>query len=349
MQFSFYLPCYWPDTSRPWTQMYQEMLEQAKLAEDLGFKAFGVPEHHFINYLVHPNPLLTAVKVADATRSIPIITSVLVLPFLDMRRLAGEIAQADCLTGGRLEIGVGRGAFKYEFDRYRVRPEDSRALMDEGLELLIKLLTEYEVEWHSDHYDFEPLSITPRPVQQPHPPIWIAAVSPEAIYHSVLKGFHVMTTPLRESLNVAAEQVAGFHRGVTAAGESARHLKLSMLRMIYVAKDRRDAHEKLEIANENDRRFYNVFKTDGTVTNGAIVPLDTGRTLEEVDANLIIGTAEQCVEKLQTYVDMNLFDFLANMSFGAPHRDVIASMERFARDVLPHIERQSKGVESADA
>ena len=141
MQFSFYLPCYWPDTSVHAKVMYGEMLEQAARAEALGYAMLGIPEHHFINYLTHPSPLLTAVKVTSVTTHMPLITSVLVLPFLDMRRLAGEIAQADCLTDGRIHLGLGRGAFRYEFDRFNVPVEDSRARFDDALALLKKLMT----------------------------------------------------------------------------------------------------------------------------------------------------------------------------------------------------------------
>ena len=211
--------------------------------------------------------------------------------------------------------------------------------MDESLDLLKRLLTEYEVSYESDLYKFDALSITPRPVQKPHPPLWIAAVTPTAIYHSVLKGYHVMTTPLRESLDAAMGQIDAFHQGVADAGDAAKDRKFSMLRMLYVAKNKADAREKLEIANANDQRFHNVFTTPGTVKNGAIVPIDTQRTLEEVNENLIIGTAQECVEKLTPYAERGLFDFLVNMSFGATSRDVMGSMERFARDVAPHFQK----------
>ena len=145
MKLAFYLPCYWPDTHLPVHQMYDEMVEQAVLAEQIGMSSFWIPEHHFVNLLVHPSPLLSAVRVAAATKSIRIGTSVLVLPFYDMRRLAGEIAQADQLMKGRLEIGVGRGAFKYEFDRLGVAVAESRERFDEALPLLERLLTERNV------------------------------------------------------------------------------------------------------------------------------------------------------------------------------------------------------------
>src|SRR5262249_1955920 len=161
MKIAFYLPCYWPDTSYPVHQMYDEMLEQAVLAEQIGMSSLWIPEHHFVNLLVHPSPLLTAVRVAAATKSIRIGTSVLVLPFYDMRRLAGEIAQADQLMKGRLEVGVGRGAFKYEFDRLGVDVAESRERFDEALPLLEKLLSARSVSSETGSYKFPPLTITP--------------------------------------------------------------------------------------------------------------------------------------------------------------------------------------------
>ena len=77
MDFGFYLPCYWPDVKLPAQHMYRETVEEAKFAEDVGFTSVSIPEHHFINYLTHPSPLLTAVKVAAVTKRIPIITAVL--------------------------------------------------------------------------------------------------------------------------------------------------------------------------------------------------------------------------------------------------------------------------------
>lgn len=337
MDFSFYLPCYWPDTSVHARTMYREMVEQARLAEDLGFATLAIPEHHFINYLTHPNALLSAVRVASATRRIPIITSVLVLPFYDMRTLAGQVTQTDCLTDGRLQIGVGRGAFRYEFDRLGVPFEESRARFDESLNLLVKLLTEDEVAWEGTYYKFPALTVTPRSVQKPYPPIWIAALAPEAIYHSARRGFHVQTTPLRDPFGAAKAQADAFARGRAESGKPPGSQRLSMLRMAYVARDEADAREKTMIAYENHRRFVNVFTTPGTVRNGSIVPIDPPETIDDVANALIIGTAERCIELFRRYAACGIDDLLLNMSFGASHADVMACMERFVRDVRPHV------------
>ncbi len=339
MQFSFYLPFYWPDLSYPAQRLYQDAVEEGQLAEDLGFETLCIPEHHFINYLTHPQPLLTAVKVASATRAIRIVTSVLVLPFYDIRRLAGEICQADCLMDGRLELGVGRGAFRYEFDRFNVPVEESRERFDDALSLLEELLTGKETGWKSDWYDFEPIAITPRPVQKDLP-IWIAALSYPAIYHSAKRGYHIQTTPLRGGMETVKTQATAFNDAVRDADGKLDHLGFSMLRMLYVAKDEAETQEKVEMAYENHRRFCNVFDTPGTVRDGAIVPIDVKESVEDVRDALLIGTASELIDKLGAYDDLRIQDLLLNMGFGASHADIMGSMERFARDVMPHFRHE---------
>ena len=336
MKLAFYLPCYWPDTTYPVHQMYDEMVEQAVLAEQIGMSSLWIPEHHFVNLLVHPSPLLTAVRVAAATKSIRIGTSVLVLPFYDMRRLAGEIAQADQLMKGRLDIGVGRGAFKYEFDRLGVAVADSRDRFDEALPLLEKLLTECNVSSSTRSYQFEPLTITPRPYQKPMPPIWIAAVQPEAIHHSARRGYNVTTTALRAPFEEAERQAAAFHRGREEA-PSTRRQRLSMLRMGFACGNRAEIDEKVAMAAGNDQRHHNLRSGDGEVIEGAIVPYPSGRSLADVEEALLIADVSALVDKLSRYAGLGIDELILNMSFGAAHRDIMASMELLAAKVMPKI------------
>jgi alkanesulfonate monooxygenase SsuD/methylene tetrahydromethanopterin reductase-like flavin-dependent oxidoreductase (luciferase family) len=338
MKLAFYLPCYWPDTSYPVHQMYDEMVEQAVLAEQLRMSRLWIPEHHFVNLLVHPSPLLTAVRVAAATKSIRIGTSVLVLPFYDMRRLAGEIAQADQLMKGRLDIGVGRGAFKYEFDRMGIDVQESRKRFDEALLLLERLLTERNVASDTPAYTFAPLTITPSPHQKPMPPIWMAAVQPEAIYYSARRGYSITTTALRGPFEEAKRQAAAFHDGRKEA-KPARRQQISMLRMGFACKDRADVERKVAMAAGNDQRHHNLRSSDGEVVDGAIVPHPSGRTLADVEDALLICTADQLVDKLGSYAELGVDEFILNMSFGASHRDIMASMELLAAKVMPQLAR----------
>ena len=211
--------------------------------------------------------------------------------------------------------------------------EESRDRFDDSLNLLIKLLTETEVSWKSRYYDFGPLTITPRPVQKPHPPIWIAALNQEAIAASARRGFHVMTTPLRAPFEAVKMQARAFQ---DARPGPPGELRLSMLRMGYVARDESDTRDKVALAYANHQRFVNVFTTPGTVKDGAILPVEVPETPEDVRNNLIVGTPQECIDKLGAYAELGIDDIQINMSFGTSHRDVMASLERFAAQVMPH-------------
>ncbi len=335
MDFSLFLACFLPDAKRPAEDMYGEMIEMARAAEQSGFRGLTVPEHHFMNILMTPSPLMLAVKVAAETERIPITTAVVVLPLNDMLRLAGEIALADCLTGGRIQIGVGRGAFPYEFRRYGVSFEKSREIFDESLSVLQALLSEPEVSWDSEHYRFEPTTIMPRPVQKPHPPIWIAAMAPMALYHSAKRGFNIQTTPLQGSLEMAQEQVASFTKGAVEAPGPARP-RLALLRMGFCTRD--DAHtaEIITRSTQYWRRFDNVFTTEGSIHNGGIELIEIDETLEQLRQRLFVGTPEQLIEKLQPYADAGVDEINLNFCLSAPHAEVMESIERFAEHVIPH-------------
>ena len=161
MRFCHFLSSYLPDLDYGGKQLFDDMVEQACTADSLGYASVAIPEHHLINILLTPAPLQMAIKVACETSNVDIVTSVAVLPLHDMRVFAGEVAQADILTDGRLILGVGRGAFAYEMARMGSPIEHSRDIFDESLEVLVALLSETEVSWHGAHYDFDSLTIMP--------------------------------------------------------------------------------------------------------------------------------------------------------------------------------------------
>ena len=111
MDFNHFLTSYMPDPKIGSKLHFDNMLEQAVLAEKLGYSTISIPEHHLVNILMMPSPLQMAVKIASITKKINITTGIAVLPLHDMRTYAGEVATADILTDGRLILGVGRGAF----------------------------------------------------------------------------------------------------------------------------------------------------------------------------------------------------------------------------------------------
>ena len=170
-ELGLYLPCNHPDPQSDQSHIYAEILEQAKFAEEIGFAGFAIPEHHFQEGLVVPSSLMMAVKVASITRSARVRTAVIPLPIHHPLRLAGEIALADQLTEGRLEVGLARGSFEYTFRRFKMTMDQSRDRFLESMTVLERLLTETDVTFAGEYIQIqEPTTIMPRPRQQPRPP-----------------------------------------------------------------------------------------------------------------------------------------------------------------------------------
>ena len=163
------------------------MLDQARMADQLGYASVSIPEHHLLNVLLMPAPLLMAVRISSETKNVRIMTSIAVLPLHDMRTYAGEVVMADILTNRRLILGVGRGAFAYEMARLGTPIETSKEKFDESLDVLQALLTEEEVSWDGDYYKFEALTVMPRPVRAIS--MMMAVMAPPAIYACTKRGF----------------------------------------------------------------------------------------------------------------------------------------------------------------
>lgn len=333
MEFGYYLPGYARDISRPVQHLYRELIREAQWAEELGFTSFTIPEHHFTNALMHPNALLTAIKLAEHTKHARIVTSTTILPFRDMLQLAGEVAQADCLTNGRIEVGVGRGAYKYEFARFRKDLEQSHDVFRESLDLLVKLLRDEDVSYDGEFYKIPPTTIVPRPVQKPHPPVWFAAMGAGAIDYAVSLDLPVLTTPLRNPVEMVKMQAGSFRESIRTRDKP--HLRLSMLVMIFVTRSEEQKRRVIQDAMDRHVRFLDVFSTEGHVKGGNITPMEPDITLEDIERNLMIGSPEEVVDKMGLYYEQGIDELQLNFSYGTPHGEIMDSIEDFASKVVP--------------
>ena len=286
MDFNHFLTSYMPDTNVGSKQHFKNMLEECVVAEKLGYATVSIPEHHLINLLMMPSPLQMAVKIASITKNIKITTGIVVLPLHDMRTYAGEVATADILTDGRLILGVGRGAFAWEMQRLGTPIEKSKEKFIESLEVLQLLLKNKEVSYKGKFYDFEPITIMPRPISNPVQ-MMIAAMNLESIKDAASRGFHVQSTVLSGTKDLLLSRVNAFKEGCAKLGEEGKLLKLSMQRMAYLAKDENEAREKTKLAYEYYKRFDNMFTGPGKVKEGNIEALPRKQTLEELKENIL--------------------------------------------------------------
>ena len=249
MDFNHFLTSYMPNKNIGSKIHFDNMLNESVIAEKLGYTTVSIPEHHLINILMMPSPLQMAVKIASITKKINITTGIVVLPLHDMRTYAGDVATADILTDGRLTLGVGRGAFPWEMKRLGTPIEISKEKFTESLDVLQLLLKNKEVSYQGKFYNFDPLTIMPRPISNPVP-MMVAAMNLESIKDAATRGFHVQSTVLSGTKDLLLSRVNAFKEGCEILGEKGKLLKLSMQRMAYLAKDDNDAKEKIKMAYE---------------------------------------------------------------------------------------------------
>jgi alkanesulfonate monooxygenase SsuD/methylene tetrahydromethanopterin reductase-like flavin-dependent oxidoreductase (luciferase family) len=341
MQFNHFLTSYLPDAGYGAARLYRDMIEQAVHAERVGYAGVSIPEHHLINILMIPSPLQMAVKIATLTSSLEIVTAVAVLPIRDMRVFAGEVIQAQILCDDRLVLGVGRGAFAYELARLGVPIETTREKFDESLAVLEALLGGEEVSWSGKYYQFEHLTVMPRPSGAPVP-IMMAAMAPDAIHASAARGYSIQTTPLEASHEVLLGQVDAFKSGQAKAGLRGKGTKLSLQRVAYAARDERDARDKLERAHEYYKRFDNVFRGPGEVASGMIAPLPRQQTVDELAGNVMICPASEMVDRLGAYAEAGIDEVIMSSNFAQPQAETLEMMQRMAEDVMPHLVPRAK-------
>jgi len=343
MDFNHFLTSYMPDPNIGSKQHFKHMLDQSVLAEKLGYVAVSIPEHHLVNLLMMPSPLQMAVKISSLTNKIRLSTSVAVLPIHDMRTFAGEVATADILTEGRLVLGVARGAFAWELDRLGTPIESSKEKFIESLEVLNSLLSKENYSFKGKYYNFNAITIMPRPISDPIP-IMIAAMDPSSIRNAASNGYHVQSTVLSGTKKLLLERVNAFKEGQQDAGENGKLLRLSMQRMAYAAKDENDAKEKNLLAYEYYKRFDNMYTGPGKVNKGLIEPLPRAQTLEEMTENLIICPVNEMIDKLSVYAGSGIDEMIISAGFGQSQEDMIESMYRINEHIIPHFKVQKSQV-----
>ena len=343
MDFNHFLTSYMPDPNIGSKKHFKHMLDQSVLAEKLGYVAVSIPEHHLVNLLMMPSPLQMAVKISSLTNKIRLSTSVAVLPIHDMRTFAGEVATADILTEGRLVLGVARGAFAWELDRLGTPIESSKEKFIESLEVLNALLSKENYSFKGKFYNFNSITIMPRPISDPVP-IMIAAMDPSSIRKAASNGHHVQSTVLSGTKKLLLERVNAFKEGQQNAGENGKLLRLSMQRMAYAAKDENDAKEKNLLAYEYYKRFDNMYIGPGKVNKGLIEPLPRAQTLEEMTENLIICPINEMIDKLSVYAESGVDVMIISAGFGQSQEDMIESMFRISEHIIPHFKVQKSQV-----
>jgi alkanesulfonate monooxygenase SsuD/methylene tetrahydromethanopterin reductase-like flavin-dependent oxidoreductase (luciferase family) len=336
------------DPARDMREVADEALELVKLAEEGGFEIAWAAEHHTIELMVAPNPFLILAHWAAHTRRIRLGTAVVVAPYWHPIRLAGEAALFDVLSGGRLEFGIARGAFQYEFDRMAggIEQQKGVAHLKEMLPV-VKALWQGDYAHQGEHWSFPKSTSVPKPLQQPHPPIWVAARDPGTFDWAVASGADIMATPLSRPHAEVAVLGQRFEETLARHPDRPRP-RFLMLRRTCVYERAEDGRLPIEASINYGRHFENLFKNIGPVDNGFPRPADftlvanrSDYQPETIRDSMIFGTPGEVVAKLKQYEACGVDQFCYGASFGLPHAVARRSLELFIAEVMPHFQTAS--------
>ena len=221
----------WGGDPRGPTESFARLLEQAELGEQLGFQSVWIPEGHFQPRGLFAAPLVVLAAIAARTSRIRLGTTSFLLPVRNSIRVAEDVAVLDHLSGGRVILGVGRGFRRTLFDAFEVSPSEKRDRFEAVLERV-------RAAWRGEplpHVRDRALRVTPRPLQQPHPPIWVAAFGPKALAQASRLGLPYLASPL-EPLERLAENYA-LHREGLPPGLDASTLAVPAIRTVFATRE----------------------------------------------------------------------------------------------------------------
>lgn len=346
MDFSLFVPCHRFDNAVSESEVMAFALRSSEMADEGGFRTVWFPEHHMVQYIACPSPLQLAVAAAQRTKRVRVGTAIIVLPYYDPRRLAGEIGMADVLSEGRLEVGLGRGAFQYEFDRYGIDPSIGTARLHEGMDVIEGLLTQEDFEYRGETVSFGPSTSVPRPVQKPHPPIWISGRNAESMRWIASRGYNQLATPWREPFSYVEESYGQFSRIRDEAAPEGKTPKYAISRMSFVGETDGEALDAMKDVAINHRAFTRLFTNTATVKGGFVQadPVEGEYSDDKLLANLVAGSPETVIEKLKAYEALGVDEFIMYAGFPLDHEKTAKSIRLMAERVMPAFAKNTKDV-----
>jgi natural product biosynthesis luciferase-like monooxygenase protein len=330
-------------------EYFAQCLRLAERADALGFDSIKTVEHYFYDYGGHsPNPVTLLAAVAARTRRIRVITGAVIPAFNHPVKLAAELAALDNLSNGRLDAGFGRAFIPKEFEVFGVPMEDSRARFEEGLDLVIRLWTEDRVSHDGKFHRLRDVHLNPRPLQKPHPPVWVAAIaSPESFISAGRRGWNIMIVPFAAGgIDKVGELVATYRRAWRDAGHTPGAEKIQSSLHCYVAETHAAA---VAGARPRVERYIEVFtEAVGSWSGhqsaqyagyGKMVETISRTTIDSMLAShqALIGTPDEVVEQLRYHRDVfGEFEPSMQVNFGGiGDAEALRTLELFASGVMP--------------
>ena len=225
-------------------QAFKESFALVDQAEALGVPSVWLAEYHFNPARVLSSPITISAAIAARTRRIRLGTAVLLLPLANPVRVAEEIATLDQISDGRVEFGIGRGTFPNVHEGFGVPFSESRGRFEESIEIILKSWTTDAFSFHGEHFTINELSVNPKPLQTPHPPIRVGVTSAESFPIIGRMGYHILINPSRVfTLAELKPSIAQYRQAWQDAGHPGDG-KVGLRIPVYLSEDAQKAYDE---------------------------------------------------------------------------------------------------------
>jgi len=322
---------------------YHELVEQVVYAERWGFDCFGVSEQHLaIGSATTASPEVLYGYLYGHTSRIRFRHAISLIPVNHPLKIAANVAVADILSHGRIELGVGRGNTTLALRAFEIDLDRSRLAVKEGIEIIRKAFTEDPFMFYGEYYKIPPRSLVPKTIQKPHPPMFVAASSRESHEVAARAGIGVMSVSSSIGWQLLADNIAAYRRAFDAAngtpsvgvlvnaycGETDEVAKaeggpslVEYMRVAYTGYTRLAKMSK-------DYAYMGAFGALGDrIVDYDYIVNDSGA--------VVIGSPETCIRQIEHYRSLGATEMILRID-SVPHDRILRSIELFGKYVIPH-------------
>jgi len=361
---------------RPWTpgkeqRAFQDTIEQAVFAEEMGFHSFWSVEHHFLSEMSHSsNPEIVYGAIAARTSTLRLGYGVRLMPkpYNHPVRTAESVATLDVVSGGRVEMGAGRSATRVELEGFGIDPHETREMQEEAMRAIVGCWTREDFEFEGKYWSMPRRTVVPRPVQTPHPPVWCASSSLDGHFEIGRLGVGLLSFAVAVPPESMKEKIDAYRRGLACCERPVGlgvHERVGAMSLTHCSES--DAQAKRE-AGDSILAYLNHsfplyaempsyarrFRQDlGTFSYTSEIEkqVDAGGGKLALDfeqiwslGGALVGGPERCIELALRYeaAGVDLLFCLLN-TWSIPHEQVMRSIELLGTHVIPVLEERERG------
>ncbi len=342
MKFSLFAHMERTNNEQSYADLYEEFIALCELAEQGGMHTIWTGEHHCMDFTIAPNPFINIADLAAKFKNIRLGTGTIIAPFWHPIKIAGESAMTDIITSGRLELGLARGAYSYEYERLMPGMDawEAGARLREIVPA-IKGLWRGNYKHEGKYYEFPKSTSTPKPLQKHGPPIWIAARDPNSHEFAINNDCNVQVTPLWQGYEEVENLIKRFQEAKKKCNRQSL-AKIMLLQHTFVSNNNKELEQATNSFSEFYAHFGAWFKNERPVDQACIKALSK-EEIELMDMyspsilkkNLAIGSVGEIKDLIKKYQDLGYDEFAYWVDSGMDVDLKIASLKKFINEVMP--------------